>query len=311
MEPHKPEKIAQNRQRLISILSLVDQMVDRILFGPYALYDKNHCMDRAGKTGWSPMPVGFYDLMEYFPGQVLATDCSAFDWTYPAYLPDMILDCKLAQTKETSIEFRRACRNRIKEVLGPLCTLRLPDGARYIQSVWGIMKSGWLLTIGWNSDAQDIITNLAWSRAYPNLGPCPRLWSMGDDVLMRWREDLDPKPLEAELTRAGILSKFAMPVREFAGYAFGRDPDIYVDPLYVDKHKFLLAHTSLEQLEEVVTAYGLLYALARPATRAWLDPILSEYARWTRDTYVAWAYGILGGAEIALSDKAGVHFSLG
>lgn len=312
MEPHKHAKIDQHRERLISVLSLVDQMVDRVLFGTYVAYEKEHVMERAGKTGWSPVPCGFYDLLDTFSTHVLATDCSAFDWTYPSWVPELIWEVKFQQTSSYAPTFKTAIFNRLAEVLGPDCLVRLPNGTRLKQTIWGLMKSGWLLTINMNSDAQDIITTLAWSRAYPERGQCPLLWSMGDDVIMRWRDDLDPEPLVRELGRAGILSKFAVPSREFAGFLVGRDDRgrPYVDPLYPEKHKYLLAHTSEDKLEDVVTAYGLIYALARPEARAWLEPYL-VHSRWTRDTYLAWAYGLLGGATLALSGDAGGHFTLG
>lgn len=177
-------------------------MVDRVLFSSWKDVDAACVMQRAGKSGWAPMPVGFYDVLECFPDEVLATDCSAFDWTYPSWIPDMILDIKLEQTQSYSPEYSAAARARFNEVLGTNCTIRLPDGSRLRQTKMGIMKSGWLLTISANSDAQELITLLAWQRAYPDLGECPLLWSMGDDVLMRWYPQLDSQPLVSELLRA-------------------------------------------------------------------------------------------------------------
>lgn len=305
LEPHKPEKIVANRYRLISCLSLVDQMVDRILFSSWKDVDAACVMQRAGKSGWAPMPVGFYDVLECFPDEVLATDCSAFDWTYPSWIPDMILDIKLEQTQSYSPEYSAAARARFNEVLGTNCTIRLPDGSRLRQTKMGIMKSGWLLTISANSDAQELITLLAWQRAYPDLGECPLLWSMGDDVLMRWYPQLDSQPLVSELLRAGILSKFASPRREFSGFEFGRDPHPWVDPLYPEKHKFLLAHTAEEDLEEVITSLGLIYSMARPATRGWLEPLLARYSRWSDSIYKAWAHGLLHGVKLVQTGDAG------
>lgn len=311
MEPHKNAKLEAKRERLISVLSLVDQMVDRILFGPWQQEEVRSVMSRAGKSGWAVMPIGFFDALEFFKDHgLLATDCSAFDWTFPSWIPQLVLDCKIEQTPLASAPFRRAALNRFREVLGPQCMVRLPDGTRLLQTKWGIMKSGWLLTISLNSDAQDLITCLAWDRAYG--GTCPKLWAMGDDVLMRFPATLDSAPLERELRRAGILSKFASRAFEFAGFRMGRrNGEPFVDPLYPDKHKFLLAHTPEDQLEEVLTAYGLIYSLATPEAKAWLEPYLQRYARWPQSTYRAWAYGLLQGAQLAQSGEAGGHFSLG
>lgn len=262
-------------------------------------------MNRAGKSGWAPMPNGFYDVLECFPDEVLATDCSAFDWTFPSWIPNLILKIKLEQMQYYCSEYAVAAQARFAEVLGKRCTIRLPDGSRLRQQVDGIMKSGWLLTISANSDAQELITLLAWSRAYPTLGPCPMLWSMGDDVLMRWYPGLDSAPLVREIARVGILSKFASTRREFSGFEFGRDPHPWVDPLYPEKHKFLLAHTAEEDLEEVITSYGMIYAMARPKSREWLEPLLARYSRWTESIYKAWANGLLHGVSLVQTGDAG------
>lgn len=308
MEPHTPEKIAVNRQRLISILSLVDQMVDRILFHAMFEMDKETAMSRAGKTGWTPMPHGFNDLLESFPDSVLATDCSAFDWTFPEWLPEMITQARLEQFESYSPEFERAFKRRIAEVLGPRCTLRLPNGRRYRQQRYGIMKSGWLGTISVNSDAQDMITSLAWKRAFPESGQPPLLWSMGDDVIMRWNDKFDSTALVSEIRRLGILSKFAVQSREFSGFNIYRSPQgPVVNPLYPNKHRYQLAHVPVEQLEEVLTSYGLVYALSDQ--REWIEPYVRQYSRITRSVELAWAHGLLGGAQMVSTGDAGGNFS--
>lgn len=308
VEPHKPEKIASKRYRLISCLSLVDQLVDRVLFGQWSSKEIDTVMDRAGKTGWSLLPVGFYDFLETFPDSVLATDCSAFDWTYPAWVVEMIFDIKLQQMESYPPEFEIAVKARMKEVLGSNCVVRLPDGERLRQLIPGIMKSGWYLTINLNSDAQDLITNLAYRRAYHS--PCPKLWAMGDDVIMRWPEGQDQQPLVDELKRAGVLSKFATTAREFAGFKAERVMGkVTIDPLYPNKHKYLLAHVPTEQLEEVITSYGLIYALAGDV-KDWLSPLLRQYSRWTESTTLAWAYGLLGSTPLVQTGTAGGNFSL-
>lgn len=266
-------------------------MVDRVLFSRVAKAEVDTAMLRAGKSGWAPMPVGFRDLLTCFGKCALATDCSAFDWTYPAWIVKLLPSLICDSMQESTPAYRAAVRARIDEVLGMHCTLRLPDGTRFQQSVQGIMKSGWLLTISKNSDAQELATLLAWSRAYS--GPCPRLWAMGDDVIMNWPSELDETPLVQELARAGLLSKFAIRSSEFSGFRFKYDGDYWVDPLYPDKHRFLLAHTPSENITETVTSYGYLYALASPEVKAWIAPVIARYSRWPPAVYRAWAFGLL------------------
>lgn len=286
----------------------MDQLVDRVLFASWAEADKDTAMRRAGKVGWSPLPVGFYDLLEHFPSDVLATDCSAFDWTFPGWVVHLLCQVKLEQTCGTTQEYERAVRTRLEEVLGPRCVLRLPSGERLLQTRWGVMKSGWFLTINLNSDAQDMITSLAYYRAYGTQAPL--LWSMGDDVIMRWKPGLDSTPLVNELRRAGILSKFAETRREFAGFSVQGGNPVVVNPLYPNKHKFLLAHVPSEQLEEVVTSLGLIYALASDKEKDWLKPLLRKYARWPQSSFEAWAYGLLGPQTMLSTGQAAALFSL-
>lgn len=266
-------------------------------------------MERAGKSGWSLMPNGFFDLMHYFPQSVMATDCSAFDWTYPAWVIPLLVDVKLEQMGSIPPGFETAVRTRITEVLGTRCVIRLPDGERLQQRVDGIMKSGWFLTINFNSDAQDMITTLAYRRAYNS--DCPLLWSMGDDVLMRWPTGQSVEPLLEQLRKAGILSKFAAPNREFAGFSVQRaGSEITVNPLYPNKHRYLLAHTSAEDLEEVITSYGMIYALADSECRSWIEPLLRQYSRWPQSSFRAWALGLLGHAPLLRTGDAAGSFGL-
>lgn len=287
-EPHTKAKIDAKRYRLISVLSLVDQMVDRCLFYPMVRAEIDNFQDVPGKTGWSPIPGGYALLENVFGGEVLATDCSAFDWTFPPWLVDLTLDIRLDMMRSCSQEFERAARNRWHEVLGTDCVLRLPDGTRLRQRVPGIMKSGWLETISVNSEAQDLITSLAWARTRSD--PYPKLWAMGDDVLMAWPGG-DHAPLVAAISELGILTKIATHRRDFAGFNFALNG--LVTPLYTDKHRFILAHASASQLEEMCSAYGLLYALSSDADRLWVKDLVVRYGRWPWRVCKHWARGTL------------------
>lgn len=231
------------------------------------------------------MPEGFAELQLDFPSHCLATDCTAFDWTFPPWLVKPLLESRLERTRGVSDDYVRACHARWNEVLGTSCVVRLPDGQRLRQVVPGLMKSGWLLTISVNSEAQDLITRAAWYRSRRD--DFPTLWAMGDDVLLSW-DGSDPDRLVKQIRRLGILTKMAVQKREFAGFGFGEGTN--VEPLYPEKHKFLLGHASLDQLEEMVSSYGLLYALAAPS---WADRYITMYSRWTKRACRSWALGTL------------------
>lgn len=285
MEPHKPEKIAAGRLRLISVLSLVDQVVDRCLFGGMVRAECSAPFDNACKSGWTPLPQGFADIHADFAGEVLATDCSAFDWTFPSWLVEPLLQSRLENFRELQPGFETACHRRWQEVLSVDCVIRLPCGQRLRQTVPGIMKSGWLLTISVNSQAQEFISRVAWSRCRKD--EFPLLWAMGDDVLMRWSGG-DPARFVRCIRQLGILTKMATHSREFAGFSFPQSGS--VEPLYPAKHKFILGHVPLAQLEEVCSGYGLLYALSE---QPWADEYIIRHSRWTRRSCRAWAMGTI------------------
>lgn len=289
-EPHSQSKIRDKRYRLISVLSLVDQMVDRCLFGTAIATEVDAPLSTVGKTGWSPFPEGFVHLEHRFSGAVLATDCSAFDWTFPDWLVPLTHRLRMDLMRGSSADYRSACLARWNEVLGTSCVVRLPDGRRLRQMRPGLMKSGWLNTISINSIAQWLITTLAYRRLYPDR-PCPVMWAMGDDVLMGWDHLYDdPTALVGAISDLGILTKMATADRDFAGFRFSLNSEVV--PLYADKHKFMLAHAEANQVKELASAYGLLYALTPPEKRQWLTPLVERYGRWTWRTCRLWARGV-------------------
>lgn len=281
-EPHKISKMQAGRYRLIMVMSLEDQMVDRMLMHTWAKRERFwwRC---PGKTGWSPLPVGFRYFNSVFDGQVLATDCSAFDWTLPEWVPPLLLRMRLELMEERSPMYERQLINRWEAVLKH-AIVRLPDGRRFRQNRWGLMKSGWLRTIAENSSAQVFINALGWKRS-GNPGPMPTIWTMGDDVILRWRDEYNIDSFERSLATTGIIVKQSSRAREFAGFRI--EPG-KVTPLYPDKHRFMLHFTEPEKVEEVAMAYALLYALADQPS--WLNNV-------TRHSLVAtsaarlWAIG--------------------
>lgn len=84
-EPHKQQKLEEGRYRLISAVSLIDTMVDRVLFGWLA----KAALSTVGKTpcavGWSPVKGGWRSVKHRFK-RTICLDKSAWDWTVQAWL---------------------------------------------------------------------------------------------------------------------------------------------------------------------------------------------------------------------------------
>lgn len=170
---------------------------------------------------------------------------------------------------------------RMNQVLGPSCVLRLPNGRRLRQTGFGVMKSGWLLTIGMNSAAQVYQHYLAQVRSN---APPRLLWTCGDDIVMQ-------TPTLAyliHLSFTGCVLKHVLPRAEFMGQRF--EPGNVLQPLYPDRHAYSMAYFDPLNFKEL--AVGLLswYSLARD--RRVVQP-LESYSPHTRDVYTWWAYGLL------------------
>lgn len=251
-------KIDDDRLRLIMVLSLEDQVVDRILFQEVVEAHLYEVHNIPTKAGWAPLPLGYKSFAASFPHQVYATDCSSFDWTVPEWVVHLWLQCYADTLIEPEPGYLEAVANRLEQVLGPRCIVALPDGSRYLQDGWGLMKSGWLRTISGNSEFQFLIHALAWVRSH-RLLPMPETWVMGDDVAMGWDDEFDQTGFETALGTTGIQVKHGKLSREFGGFAF--DGDV-VTPLYPDKHLFTLGYVPADLGSQVAMAYTLMYSLA-------------------------------------------------
>lgn len=272
--------------RLIFAFSVEDQVVDRLLFGNLIDAEVENYDKVTSKTGWSPIPNGYRKFNSTFPSKTLATDCSAFDWTYPKWVAELLPRLILDKYVEVTEDFERAIRARLRQVMGDWAIVRFPDGRRMRQKEWGIMKSGWLCTLSFNSAAQLLVSRLAWLRSHPRKR-FPLLWAMGDDVIMSW-DDGDPEAFCRALGTCGVLNKFYSHERDFAGFRINLDDS--VTPLYPEKHAFVTANQSMDTIEDFAHAMSLLYSLSS------IEPefmkMLREYAPLPHSYYVSWARGI-------------------
>lgn len=289
-EPTKESKLQIGRYRLIWAFSVEDQIVDRLLFADFFRLEVQHFDEVVSKTGWSPIPGGYRLFNANFRGTVLATDCSCFDWTYPEWLPKLFMQTLLQRARGVSPLYVKMVEARFSQVLGPTAIVRLPSGKRFRQRIWGVMKSGWLLTLMGNSNAMLILFSIAWKRAQSHYGtrPLPLLWAMGDDVIMSWYDGLDPSYLVGELEQLGVIIKQFTFQREFAGFEILKSG--HVTPLYPNKHRFHLAYHTEEELTELAPAYGCLYALAKERPQI-VQHLVKQYSPYTWCFYECWARG--------------------
>lgn len=287
-EPHSKKKRDEKRLRLIMALSLEDQVVDRLIFSPWSDAEQLDPFQVPGKTGWVPIPFGYRKFNSTFV-EVLATDCSSFDWTVPPWAALMVRTLMLQQGT-FSERFKTIFTRRFSQVLGPEAVVRLPDGMRLQQTSYGLMKSGWFRTIGTNSDIQFLIHTLAWIRSHSTA--LPPMWTLGDDVAIGWSTTrYDQAAFERALATTGIRVKHGKLAREFGGFKMHGSS---VEPLYPDKHLFLLKHVSPYMATQVADAYMLVYALDNSPHAEYVRTKLAPHATVSPARARLWAHGVVG-----------------
>lgn len=243
-------------------------------------------MSVTSKAGWAPLPGGYQRMALEFPFELsVAVDKTAWDWTMPEWVIRAYVDMKLDQCIDPTDDYEELIWQRLNYVLGPGTRFRMSSGVEWRQTYWGLMKSGWLLTLSMNSAAQAFQHALAWRRAGLE-GAVPPMWAMGDDTLCKMPHD-HLGEYEAALKTCGCLVKKVVPAREFAGFELTSDGKVV--PLYPDKHQFILRYLEPDVECETVFAYSLLYALAG---ESWFDEIASRCPLPPKIVQQSWARGL-------------------
>lgn len=260
-EPHKLKKIETGRFRLISSVSVADQIIDHMLFG-----DMNDALIgnwpmHPSKPGWSQLNGGW----KLVPPRWVALDKSAWDWTARVWLLELCLALRMLLCRNLNEEWVRLARQRYTELFqNPEFTTS--GGLILRQRRPGAMKSGCVNTIADNSIMQYFLHLRVCIEGGHEIG---ELWSMGDDTLQ--------EPIDRPREYFGALSQFCIvkeivKASEFAGCRFiGRR----IEPLYKGKHAFVIRHlndSDPEVAQQFAEAYQLLYH--RSADRAWMNGLL-------------------------------------
>lgn len=261
-EPHTAAKIQEGRYRLISAVSVVDSMIDRMLFLPLM----ERILDRPAFTpcwvGWTFQKGGYKNLLRKFKGStVVAVDKSSWDWTCMGWLLDMMRNiipsfyCGAPKFLLELIDarFRLLFRYPIYE---------FSDGTVVAQPAWGVMKSGCYLTILLNSMCQTLLHAIAMIQ----MGYRPSDYSpvcMGDDTLQRWFVEF--YLYMEKLRELGCKLKPTEPSAnmEFAGFEARPVTNDFI-PCYVSKHKYILQHVDPTVMKETLDSYQIMYGFHTP-----------------------------------------------
>lgn len=174
-EPHKQKKLDNRAYRLISSVSVIDQIIDGMLFGEMNEALISNFLEVPGKVGWSPY-VGGWKVMPIF-GNV-SLDKSAWDWSVNSWIVQEVLELRMELCKNLNSRWVELAQWRYKELFEkPLFVTS--GGLLLRQKQPGVVKSGCFNTIADNSIAQDILH----VRVCVEMGiPVGDLMSMGDDT---------------------------------------------------------------------------------------------------------------------------------
>lgn len=272
-EPHKREKVLDERWRLISAVGIIDTMADRVMLG----WLQRRVLCTVGRTpvliGWSPYQGGYRLLTTRFSGmKALAADRSSWDWTVAGWLLLMVKDLIHRLAVEAPPFWHQWLDARWAALFRD-AVFGFRSGERVQQSGWGVMKSGCYLTIWINSVCQMILHSAACMRLSidPDWG---RFFCMGDDTLQSVMGDVDAYLDQLRALGAVIKETNISDELEFCGHVM---KDLTVRPVYRSKHVFKVLNCPPEILPEVLGAYQWAYA-DDPEMWRWLRSILSVVA---------------------------------
>lgn len=243
-EPISEKKYNLNKYRIISSISVIDQIIDHMLFSELNQKLILNCHRTPVKTGWTPILGGWKEVPRR---NMVSTDKSSWDWTVNMWLIEIEFEVRKQLCENLTQEWIDLAEFRYRHLYQT--PMFITSGGLVLkQRKPGVMKSGCVNTIASNSIMQ-MILHYRVAREL-NL-PKPTIWAMGDDVI---QED-QPKEYFDLLSQYCILKEKTNAV-EFAGYRYN---GYNVEPLYFGKHAYMLLHQKDCYHEETANGYALLY----------------------------------------------------
>lgn len=256
MEPHKTEKIETNRFRLISSVSLIDGLVDRLLYMVFAHKVTANFQNTGILIGYNPTKGGHRFFNQSFSNKrpKLMLDQKAFDWTYKPWMAVVFYNLLLDLNVTPTPWWESAVQNRMHSLFESPEFI-FSDGFKIQQPVRGVMKSGMYMTIIQNSIAILSLHYLSLMRS--GISYNEPIFVVGDDSIL-----YPPSNVEAYLSAmktCGVLPKVKEEmIADFAGFQYN---GINFKPEYLQKHLFSLMHLSRDPIVAGMTlrSYLIIY----------------------------------------------------
>ncbi|APG75885.1 hypothetical protein 2 [Hubei sobemo-like virus 1] len=278
-ELHSRAKVAEGRMRLIMSVSVVDQIVERVLNSAQNQLEISKWETISSKPGMGLDDDSLFSIQEQVHklgsgvGDPVSSDISGFDWSVPQWALD--LDARVRAALSGAPTWLRVHEKRA--VCLGLSQLVFSDGVVWDQLEPGIQKSGSYNTSSTNSR---IRVMLAWlvARRIPQsryggrdaLEGGGRAMAMGDDAI---ETTTCMELLKPNYERLGFVLKEVSRDIEFCAYAF--DLAQGYRPLRVVKMVAGLLRTAVrdEQHEEELRV-ALEYELRHSDKQAWAKHVI-------------------------------------
>jgi hypothetical protein len=165
-EPHKDTKAADGKWRLISGVSVDDQIIDRMLYGLQnnkEILNWEKCCSKPGigldDEGMITMATKFKEML-WESGTIQSTDVSNWDWSVQGWELEAdqecrraLAGCEIGKAWDFLSKVRTHCINR-----KVFC---LPNGTLVAQKCDGIQASGWYNTSSTNSRMRVLVRIVA------------------------------------------------------------------------------------------------------------------------------------------------------
>lgn len=275
-EPHKSSKVQKGAWRLISAVSIMDQIVDHMLFDAMNQKMVENYAYIVPQIGWAPLGGGWMTM----PTQGVAMDKSGWDWTVKPWLIKVVFELRKRLCNNLTQRWAELAEWRYSALFDkPIFVTS--SGDLFQQRQPGVMKSGCVNTISDNSIMQDVLNKVVELET----GICSTwMKTMGDDTLQASPGSADQLDRYVQCLRKYCVVKDVKCAVEFAGFRFNVRN---IEPLYFAKHCFSLLYASEADSPEIAMSYSLLYHRSRKSgpikavcrqlgyvpADAWLDAI--------------------------------------
>lgn len=177
-EPHKMAKIKAGKLRIISGVSIVDQLIDKMLFSSQNNLEISLWQQTPSKPGIGLDDEGLQAMASWFRERLtdrslISTDISGWDWSVQGWELDADLKCRTILGDAEGSFWHLLARARVFCIKRK--TFVLPDSSLVSQHWEGVQCSGWYNTSSTNSRMRVLV------RAVAYLDSCDRR-GVGVDV---------------------------------------------------------------------------------------------------------------------------------